>query len=154
MTTEFRIGVDWTRKGIICWDAWPGDALNLLPKPLTYTTVDWRTTNVTSAVRSKVDSPYGFHAFAVQTGTGVNAGLVLGEEDVTLDVDTIPVDASSAYSAAVWLRGMKGQMNCLSPRMLWKGIPLSAMSASLNRFLPSEMGLPSPVSAITVSQNT
>ena len=49
MTTEFRIGVDWTRKGIICWNAWPGDALNLLPRPLTYTTVDWCTTNVTSA---------------------------------------------------------------------------------------------------------
>lgn len=108
MTTTFRIGVDWTRKGVICWDAQPGDALNLLPKPLTYTTVDWRTTNVTSALRSKVASPYGFHAFAVQTGTGVYAGLVLGEEDTTLDVDTIPVDASSAYSAVVWLRGISG----------------------------------------------
>ena len=52
------------------------------------TTTDWAT-NVTSAERSRVESPYGFHAVAVQTGTGVNAGLVLGEEDMTLDVDTI-----------------------------------------------------------------
>jgi hypothetical protein len=31
MTTEFRLGIDWKRKGIICWDSRPGDILNILP---------------------------------------------------------------------------------------------------------------------------
>jgi hypothetical protein len=31
MTTTFNIGVDWNRKGLICWDARPGDALMVVP---------------------------------------------------------------------------------------------------------------------------
>jgi len=42
MTTQWKIGIDWTRKGGICWDAVPGDALNILPQPIRYTTLDWR----------------------------------------------------------------------------------------------------------------
>ena len=105
MTTQFNFGIDWRRKGIICWDAVPGDALNVLPKPLTYSTVDFRTDNVTAALLEQVDSPVGFWAFTVQTGAGANDGLILGQEDSTLDVDTLPVDASSDYGAAVWVRG-------------------------------------------------
>ena len=90
MTTQFEFGIDWRRKGIICWDAVPGDALNVLPKPLTYSTVDFRTDSVTSALLEQVDSSVGFWAFTVQTGTGVNDGLILGQEDSTLDVDGSP----------------------------------------------------------------
>jgi len=34
MTTEIRFGTDWRRKGIICWDARPTDAPNLLLQSL------------------------------------------------------------------------------------------------------------------------
>jgi hypothetical protein len=109
MATTFRFGVDWNRKGLICWDARPGDALNILPKPLIYSTIDFRKSGVvTSAALQTIETDYGFWCFAVQTGTGVNNGLVLGQEDGTLAVNDIPVNASSPYSVAVWVRGLSG----------------------------------------------
>jgi hypothetical protein len=48
MTTSFNVGVDWNRKGLICWDARPDDALNILPRPLTYSTIDYRKSGVVS----------------------------------------------------------------------------------------------------------
>jgi len=106
--TTFNIGIDWRRKGLICWDARPGDALNLLPRPLTYSTVEYRKTGVvSSAVLALLESPYGFWGFTAQTGTGVNNGLVLGQSD-TPAVSYIPVSASSPYGVAVWVRGQAG----------------------------------------------
>ena len=108
MTTQWKIGVDWTRKGVICWDAQPGDALNILPQPIRYTTLDWRTNTADSITRQSVDTDYGVNLFAVQSGTGVNNGFVLGESDAS-DVDTIPVSASTTYSAAVRVKGLTQQ---------------------------------------------
>lgn len=39
MTTQFDVAIDWRRKGVLCWDARPSDALNLLPSPITYSTL-------------------------------------------------------------------------------------------------------------------
>jgi len=33
MATQFNIGVDWRRKGVICWEAQAEDALNILSQP-------------------------------------------------------------------------------------------------------------------------
>ncbi len=48
MTTQFNIGVDWRRKGVICWEAQASDALNIMPQPIRYTTLDWRTNTADS----------------------------------------------------------------------------------------------------------
>jgi len=56
MATEWKIGVDWRRKGVICWDAEPGDALNILPQPIRYTSLDWRSNTATSITRTAEDT--------------------------------------------------------------------------------------------------
>ena len=107
MTTEWKIGVDWRRKGVICWDAQAGDALNILPQPIRYTTLDWRNNTATSITRTAEATDYGTNLFVVQSGAGVNNGFVLGQSDA-LDVDTIAVNASTAYSLSVRVKGISG----------------------------------------------
>jgi len=81
MTTNWNIGIDWRRKGVICWTAQPGDALNILPQPVRYTTLDWRTDSADSISRQVENTDFGTLLFAVQSGTGVNNGYVLGQSD-------------------------------------------------------------------------
>ncbi len=108
MTTTFNIGVDWNRKGLICWDARPGDALNILPRPLTYSVIDYRKSSiVTSAVLQILQTSYSVWGFTVQTGTGLNNGLVIGQDD-TPTTNDIPVLPSTTYGVAVWVRGQSG----------------------------------------------
>jgi len=107
MTTQFNIGVDWRRKGVICWEAQANDVLNILPQPIRYTTLDWRTNTADSIDRQSVDTDYGINLFAVQTGTGTSNGFVIGESDAS-DVDTIAVDASTTYSLSVRVKGISG----------------------------------------------
>ncbi|GEM_PF-1140601 len=107
MATQFNIGVDWRRKGVICWEAQPGDALNILPQPIRYTTLDWRTNTADSIARQSVDTDYGFNLFAVTTGVGTNNGFIMGESDASA-VDTIPISASTSYSLSVRVKGVSG----------------------------------------------
>lgn len=100
MATSFNVGVDWRRKGFICWEAQPGDALNILPQPIRYTTLDWRTNTADNIARQSVDTDYGINLFAVDTGVGTGNGFVMGESDVSA-VDTIAVSASTTYSLSV-----------------------------------------------------
>lgn len=83
MATSFNIGVDWRRKGFICWEAQSGDALNILPQPIRYTTLDWRTNTADSIVRQSVDTDYGINLFAVDTGVGTGNGFVMDDEKRT-----------------------------------------------------------------------
>ncbi|MGJ3240098.1 MAG: hypothetical protein ACFE0Q_15435 [Anaerolineae bacterium] len=105
MTTNWNIGIDWRRKGVICWTAQPGDALNILPQPIRYTTLDWRTDSADSISRQVEKTDYGTLLFAVQSGTAVNNGFVLGQSDA-LAINTIPVDPSSDYSISVRVLGV------------------------------------------------
>jgi hypothetical protein len=105
MSTNWKIGVDWRRKGIVCWDAKPGDALNILPEPIGYTALAWRTNTATSIARQQQATNYGRNLFAVQSGTGVNNGFVLGQSD-TLAVNTIVVSPSTIYSVTVRVKGI------------------------------------------------
>ncbi|MGB7337880.1 MAG: hypothetical protein WBC91_03230 [Phototrophicaceae bacterium] len=82
MTTNWKIGIDWRRKGVICWEAQAGDALNILPQAIRYTTLDWRTNSADSITRQVEKTDYGTLLFAVQSGTGVNNGFVLGQSGV------------------------------------------------------------------------
>jgi hypothetical protein len=107
MTTQFNIGVDWRRKGVICWEAQASDALNILPQPIRYTTLDWRTNTADSIDRQSVDTNYGINLFAIETGTGTSNGFVMGESDSS-DVDTISVDASTTYSLSIRVKGISG----------------------------------------------
>ncbi|MDZ4768122.1 MAG: hypothetical protein SGJ24_03265 [Chloroflexota bacterium] len=112
MPTQFSIAIDWRRKGFMCWDARPTDRINLLPYPMGYTSLDFRKTGVvTSASLINLNTPYGFRAFQVETGTGVNNGLVLGQQDGTLSVNDIIVFnqfGSGPYTVVMWVRGVTG----------------------------------------------
>jgi hypothetical protein len=108
MPTTFSFGIDWQRKGLICWDARPGDALNVLPRPMTYSALDFRTSGVvTSTALARLATPYGIWAFTTQTGTGANNGFTLGQSNA-LAVNTIPAAASAPYGVDVWVRGQTG----------------------------------------------
>lgn len=109
MTTEFRFGVDWRRKGIICWDAHPTDAPNLMPTPITYMGVDLTAIGSGASItRNEEATDYGRLLFAVQTGTDLSAGFDLqGQEDNSNTYsDTISVSPSSDYGVAIWLKGV------------------------------------------------
>ncbi len=111
MTTEIRFGMDWRRKGMICWDARPTDAPNLLPTPMTYMGVNLTAIGTGATItRNETATDYGKLHYAVQTGTDVNAGFkVQGQEDdANAYSDTIAVSASSNYGVAIWLKGISG----------------------------------------------
>jgi hypothetical protein len=129
MTTTWYFGVDWRRKGVICWDAQPGDALNLFPQPLRYTATDWRTDVVNSVQRVALNNPYGIFALRVATGTGTN-GLILGQDNALVAND-IPVNASTTYSVGVYLRGESSYsgVNCLLRIKAQNGTTLVTSSA-------------------------
>jgi len=105
MSTEFKVGIDWNRKGMICWDAQAGDALNLFPEPLRYLHLDWRSDLASSITLKDVKSLSGVRVFEVQSGTANNNGLVLGQ-DTTPTTDDISVNASSEYSLSVRVKGI------------------------------------------------
>jgi len=113
MTTTWRLGIDWNRNGVICWDAQPGDALNLFPQPLRYMQLDWRTDVATSVARVMQESEYGLYALQVTTGTGTTNGLIVGQTNAGVAaarpadaVLNIQVTASTAYRFSVRVRGL------------------------------------------------
>lgn len=101
--TDFRIGVDWRRKGFICWDARPGDPLNVLPTPITYASIAYNTYNGSTVKRQKVTSVFGRTWYDIQTGTSPNAGVRLGTADDGT-VDTIPVAPNTTYTLRLYGR--------------------------------------------------
>ncbi|GAB5494695.1 MAG: hypothetical protein Phog2KO_49100 [Phototrophicaceae bacterium] len=105
MAKNWKIGIDWRRKGVICWEAQAGDALNILPQPIRYTTLDWRSNIATSVSRQVESTDYGTVLFAVQSGTGASNGFVLGQSDA-LAVNTIAVVVASPYSLSVRVLGV------------------------------------------------
>lgn len=105
MATQFKVGIDWDRKGMICWDAQTGDALNIFPEPLRYIHLDWRTSLADSVALIMEKTLYGVRLFNVCTGTGANNGLVLGQDNSSV-VDDIAVSASTTYSVSVRVKGI------------------------------------------------
>ena len=112
MTTSFNFGIDWRRKGLICWDARPGDALNMLPAPVLidqfYRWVfDGTGSGGVSAVAQE-KSDYGIKAIRV---TSPNAGgrlaLVVGENGFVGPLQFV-VAPLTTYRISVWVRGNSG----------------------------------------------
>jgi len=112
MPTSFNIGVDWRRKGLICWDARPSDALNLLPNPLNidqfYRWVFDGTSSGGVSAAVKQHSDYGVRAIRV---TSPNAGgrlaLVVGENGFVGPLQFV-VTPLTTYRTFVWVRGNSG----------------------------------------------
>jgi hypothetical protein len=84
-----------------------GDALNILPQPIRYSTLTWRSNTASSIARQVEATDFGTLLFAVQTGTGSNNGFVLGQSDA-LVVNSIPVNPSSNYSVSARVKGISG----------------------------------------------
>lgn len=110
MNTEFKVGIDWDRKGMICWDAEVGDALNLFPESLRYIHIDWRSDLASSITLKNIKTLYGVRLFEVRSGTGNNNGLILGQDTIPT-ADDINVSASSSYSLSVRVRGISDFSN-------------------------------------------
>lgn len=104
MPTSFNIGIDWRRKGLICWDARPGDELNLVPTPLTYSTLNHKLIGGGNGGYYRQASAYGNWVYRQSAGTGLSDGVVLGQ-DASNVVDDIVAAPSSPYSVGLWLAG-------------------------------------------------
>jgi len=104
MTTKFEIGIDWRSKGIVCWDARPGDALNLLPTPMTYSAIGYRMPGALGGGNLPSVTLYGTRVFYQFAGTGLSDGLVLGQ-DAAMVVNDIAVLPSTTYSVGLWIVG-------------------------------------------------
>lgn len=59
MPTTWNIGVDWNRDGFLCRDARPGDALNLLPAPLTHATLSSAGFSGATCAKRREDTRFG-----------------------------------------------------------------------------------------------
>lgn len=102
--TEYQIALDKNGDGFICLDAKPGDPLNLLPHAIEYAPLNFEFTGSASGSLDWLETAYGTRCFHVlYSGTGVGA-LNLGKIGGT--VNTMPVSASTLYSAGVWVRGL------------------------------------------------
>jgi hypothetical protein len=104
VAATYRFGVDWTRKGFVCWGAAVGDALNIIPSPLSWELTNYSTAgSATSVTKSAEATDYGTNKLRCVTGTAVNAGLAFGSSGGT---DTVPASASTQYTAVVWVKGI------------------------------------------------
>lgn len=101
----YTLALDLDRDGFYNVGARPGDALNLLPDPLTHAAIDYygeSTTVVT--VRDEV-TEYGTKVYNVACPVGVG-GLQFGRNSGTFVINDIPVSPSTQYTAVVWVRGI------------------------------------------------
>ncbi|MDX1991776.1 MAG: hypothetical protein SF029_05280 [bacterium] len=113
MSTSFNIGIDWRRKGLICWEARPGDALNRIPRPLQvdqfYRWVwDQTGSGGTSAV---INERYetGVRLLRLSApNAGAKLVLLVGEKDTANGEVQFPVTLQAAHRASVWVRGNSG----------------------------------------------
>lgn len=112
MTTipVIRTGVDWDGDGLICYNAVPGDALNLMPSPTTFHLLDSRPINggLEGAEIVRIPSAnfvdgIGTQALKLDIGTDVDEGVAIGE-DTTPTADDIPVDISTEYTLSLYIR--------------------------------------------------
>jgi hypothetical protein len=81
VTTSFRIGIDWNRDGFICWEAQPGDALNLIPSPLLFGSLEYSASGTSPSLSVQNETTnYGSRRFNLVTGTdgGIRFGQRLG----------------------------------------------------------------------------
>lgn len=102
---SYRYGVDWDRDGFINWTAAPGDALNLLASPLAWSGIGTLAINSATVAFVDVETDYGQRGFRITSGTHVNGGGAFGH-GATGGASTIPLDAATAYTAVVWIKGV------------------------------------------------
>ncbi len=107
MTTQFDIGIDWNRDGFICWDAEPGDALNLIPTPIAFGRLEYSKSGSSPTITLVEDTTaYGLKRFRVETGTDTDGGIRFGQNGGSSD--NIAVDESTTYVVKLWARGIAG----------------------------------------------
>jgi len=107
MTTQFDIGIDWNRDGFICWGAQPGDALNLIPSPLAFGSLEYSASGTSPTLSLQNETtPYGSRRFNVATGTDTNGGIRFGQNGGS--IDNLAVSASTTYTVKLWARGVSG----------------------------------------------
>ncbi|MBZ0292691.1 MAG: hypothetical protein K8L99_09045 [Anaerolineae bacterium] len=103
----YQVGVDGDDDGFICWDAQAGDALNLLPWPVSHAGIDV-VPNWTATVEHVYEEiPCGLWRYRCVTGTHTLAGMLFGSE-LGLVIDDIPVAASTQYTWTFWVKGDVG----------------------------------------------
>lgn len=109
-TASYQVGVDLDKDGFVCWDAQSGDALNLIPLPVSLAGVASTILNSATSVTKVFErTDYGLNLYRVVSGTGVNAGMRLGA-DGSGTVDDIPVSASTQYTVVAWVKGSAGSI--------------------------------------------
>lgn len=106
--TDFRIGIDWRRKGYICRDARPGDPLNVLPTPITHAAIAHKQHGGSTVQQVTIPTHMGDKvAYNVTSGTATRSGLRLGAAPPNV-VDTIPVQPTTTYTVRLRSRVLSG----------------------------------------------
>src|SRR5512147_2922796 len=100
VTAAYRYGIDWRRKGLLCWEAITSDALNLIPSPLTWEKVGYSTTGALGTAITIPLLSYDFGARFVRwiTGSAATAYFTFAGS-----VSNIPVQESTAHVASIYI---------------------------------------------------
>ena len=107
INTAIEAGVDWDNDGFINWGALTGDALNLIPTPVTLHNIDIGRAAGNSVV-NKINAltDHGNRQYSCQTSTDLLGGIIIGSDEST--TDDIAVDTSTEYTIAIWIKGVSG----------------------------------------------
>ena len=94
-----RIGLDFDQNNFFCWDARPGDNLNLIPSPLSLFALGYSGEGSATIVATNSVTDYGKEYFEVYLTSGLTDGIRIGT------ADTIEVSESSTYTLKLWSKG-------------------------------------------------
>ena len=105
INATIKVGVDWDNDGFINWGALTGDALNIIPTPITLHDIDI-VRGSGQAIVNKINAltDQGNRQYSCQTSTDLFGGMIIGQDGIT--TDDIPVDASTEYTVAIWMKGV------------------------------------------------
>jgi hypothetical protein len=103
MNVEYAVALDRNGDGFICMDAAPGDALNLMPNPVSYQGLPIDGDGIQAFLTWRLTA-YGTRALDTTfVGGGSPAAVHIGKSGSS--VSTIAVSEGQTYSAGIWAQG-------------------------------------------------
>lgn len=125
MSVAYEIWLDKNGDGFICFDAQPGDPLNLFPGGVNLATLNTETDGAATVALKNGETAYGTRYFECAfTGAGFEQ-VFIGYDGTT--ADQIAVTPGATYSAAGWVRSLADATGLdLSFRILTPALTLIA----------------------------
>lgn len=116
MTIDYRFGVDWDNDAFICWDATPGDPVNLVGHPvdLSANTLSVSGTGASISEQFITPEPWGHELIDWASGTSSNGYVQLGSFGDPL---AAPVSANTRYTLVFWIRSESATFDAVPLRV-------------------------------------